>query len=328
MIRLRISIHDLTRRSTRCGAIMPNDVCISIHDLTRRSTIPYLIRLPKYSISIHDLTRRSTIRGIMTGNEVRFQFTTSQGGRRIRCTSYIRWTGISIHDLTRRSTWISQSIVIPVDDFNSRPHKEVDQSDDRRWTEKSISIHDLTRRSTAERLMSGLERRHFNSRPHKEVDLAFHQYHPSPYHFNSRPHKEVDRADVAQTIADTSFQFTTSQGGRRFPRIRTDRWYYFNSRPHKEVDTVSSSNELHTGTFQFTTSQGGRLNNNNVLETSFAFQFTTSQGGRRWSRRNNLKWNRYFNSRPHKEVDCVVRAHVDRVRISIHDLTRRSTPIL
>ena len=54
------------------------------------------------------------------------------------------------------------------------------------------------------------------------------------------------------------------------------------------------------------------------------FQFTTSQGGRPglisdWTRSNS------FNSRPHKEVDDTVRAWGRMQKLSIHDLTRRST---
>ena len=57
---------------------------------------------------------------------------------------------LSIHDLTRRSTFLRPSGTFPMEAFNSRPHKEVDQY---RFLQylciSSLSIHDLTRRSTA-----------------------------------------------------------------------------------------------------------------------------------------------------------------------------------
>ena len=55
-----LSIHDLTRRSTKPALIAPVHKVLSIHDLTRRST--YLSRscIHDVILSIHDLTRRST----------------------------------------------------------------------------------------------------------------------------------------------------------------------------------------------------------------------------------------------------------------------------
>ena len=99
----------------------------------------------------------------------------------------------------------------------------------------------------------------------------------------------------------------------------------FNSRPHKEVDWTWC---LAEGAliFQFTTSQGGRpvSSDQNGLES--VFQFTTSQGGRLiadFARLTTVP----FNSRPHTEVDKkAVRAIKPIDVLSIHDLTRRSTP--
>ena len=39
---------------------------------------------------------------------------------------------------------------------------------------------------------------------------------PSKKSFNSRPHKEVDETAVVMENPEGDFQFTTSQGGRRF----------------------------------------------------------------------------------------------------------------
>ena len=104
-------------------------------------------------------------------------------------------------------------------------------------------------------------------------------------------------------MQESSFQFTTSQGGRRLPEVSTEKEESFNSRPHKEVDALQIDNNVTEGIFQFTTSQGGRR----ILRS------TTPQG--RLS----------FNSRPHKEVDGVNRTRGNYLNLSIHDLTRRST---
>ena len=54
------------------------------------------------------------------------------------------------------------------------------------------------------------------------------------------------------------------------------------------------------------------------------FQLTTSRGGRQTrSCQNTLK--KYFNSRPHEEVDIVGLLIPADNKISTHDLTRRST---
>ena len=79
----RLSIHDLTRRSTYTYDDLTADINLSIHDLTRRSTFTeYMRTQAKDELSIHDLTRRSTY----TYDDL---------------TADIN---LSIHDLTRRST--------------------------------------------------------------------------------------------------------------------------------------------------------------------------------------------------------------------------------
>ena len=164
---------------------------ISIHDLTRRSTLPRRSHLHHYFISIHDLTRRSTrTRFCHFGFSMSFQFTTSQGGR-------------------LKLTQASQ----PSETFQ------------------------FTTSQGGRPLIYGfwVFRWYFNSRPHKEVDTDVFNQHVFEQYFNSRPHKEVDpkcwgnrtKSDIS--IHDltrrstslrvffespTSFQFTTSQGGR------------------------------------------------------------------------------------------------------------------
>ena len=63
-----------------------------------------------------------------------------------------------------------------------------------------------------------------------------------------------------------------------------------------------------------------------IIRDARTFQFTTSQGGRRGAgRADDIKRNS-FNSRPHKEVDCIrITVGILVIHLSIHDLTRRST---
>ena len=121
-----ISIHDLTRRSTKWRKWSTWESNISIHDLTRRSTMWFLRNIARNSISIHDLTRRSTL--CIAGGRNQSKHFNSRPHKEVDKTKaqVDNLFDISIHDLTRRSTW-----------FTSQ------------WGKKRyISIHDLTRRST------------------------------------------------------------------------------------------------------------------------------------------------------------------------------------
>ena len=163
--------------------------------------------------------------------------------------------------------------------FNSRPHKEVDLRQALLNTGKFLSIHDLTRRSTS----SACNQRY-------ALYLSIHDL----------TRRSTDSGGGA--AGGWTFQFTTSQGGRR----RCD---YF---------------QFPSSFFQFTTSQGGRryfsglmpkglslsihdLTRRSTSQTFypngvFIFQFTTSQGGRLLSTIPRPSCSP-FNSRPHKEVD-------------------------
>ena len=102
---------------------------------------------------------------------------------------------LSIHDLTRRSTGLGFDL----------------------WLDEELSIHDLTRRSTNPEYVQI-----------EEITLSIHDLtrrstneqgyaHESRSSFNSRPHKEVDIIPKAYSAQKTTFQFTTSQGGRPRP---------------------------------------------------------------------------------------------------------------
>ena len=76
--------------------------------------------------------------------------------------------------------------------------------------------------------------------------------------------------------------------------------------------------------FQLTTSRGGRHSLLNTLIYFSTFQLTTSRGGRRLE--TMVFWiQKYFNSRPHEEVDVYSYLIFQLWEISTHDLTRRST---
>ena len=82
LLAAKLSIHDLTRRSTAWGYHGKARGVLSIHDLTRRSTNTKQELSDGEALSIHDLTRRSTILARCVMVNLPFQFTTSQGGRR------------------------------------------------------------------------------------------------------------------------------------------------------------------------------------------------------------------------------------------------------
>ena len=172
--------------------------------------------------------------------------------------------------------------------FNSRPHKEVDQTQHSAihslitfqlttsqggrlsrvfssWVCPHISTHDLTRRSTA-------------------ICCAFTRADAFQL-TTSQGGRPLSNHDVASALA---FQLTTSQGGRHQVVVVVVRFMYFNSRPHKEVDRKHRLRRSVWEKFQLTTSQGGRLLNSDIIPPML-----------------------YFNSRPHKEVDrlMVLDAH-------------------
>ena len=124
-----------------------------------------------------------------------FQLTTSHGGRHNLGLLRITAHDLSTHDLTRRSTRPLQRLMRRRRPFNSRPHTEVDV--------RSALIP-----------FSAMQT--FNSRPHTEVDpdRSFKITVGGP--FNSRPHTEVDAAFYRSPRKGSSFQLTTSHGGRHY----------------------------------------------------------------------------------------------------------------
>ena len=170
------------------------------------------------------------------GTKPVFQLTTSQGGRRFTL-------GTCQLELY----------------FNSRPHKEVDETATVLYFEPlSISTHDLTRRSTlvvevVQQFQMAFQlttsqggRRVFLLLYHVIVNISTHDLTRR----STKSQKAIKGVLVISTHDLTrrstlcfyvlflvkKFQLTTSQGGR--PGIESEKsdYYNFNSRPHKEVD--------------------------------------------------------------------------------------------
>ena len=195
----RLSIHDLTRRSTdnhqsagsvtffqfttSQGGRQRSDYCDNRGD-------PFNSRPHKEVDQPGERKASKTIT---------FQFTTSQGGRPGSPKRIPSTLCLSIHDLTRRSTC-----------WDGRGGEDNDLS-----IHDSLSIHDLTRRSTS-------------GRKNKEWKVSFQ--------FTTSQGGRLNGTIITERAL--FFQFTTSQGGRRYQNNLTDSRVSFNSRPHKEVDAV------------------------------------------------------------------------------------------
>ena len=137
----------------------------------------------------------------------------------------------------------------------------------------------------------------------------------------------------------------------RYLRVMWPIRTHFNSRPHEEVDDLSYITWYNLYIFQLTTSRRGRPIWGNLYGLNNIFQLTTSRRGRPSSTASWAATSRYFNSRPHEEVDvycCAIWTNIGifqlttsrrgrRIRrrrkllynrISTHDLTKRSTRLL
>ena len=124
--------------------------------------------------------------------------------------------------------------------FNSRPHKEVDNSKRIFCFILSLSIHDLTRRSTA---LKRSIKKFYSLSIHDLTRRSTHIYSISVgkpvFQFTT---SQGGRLLASARIAEEGgFQFTTSQGGRRCPDSGHQARPSFNSRPHKEVDPSSKA---------------------------------------------------------------------------------------
>ncbi len=165
-----LSIHDLTRRSTRAPVHLP--LRLPFQFTTSQGGRPGRVEEVSGEMIFQFTTSQGgrLYRGISDQQTYAFQFTTSQGGRppafiqspaqwhlsihdltrrstkSVNVVVYI--INLSIHDLTRRSTVAAQIPITRTSPFNSRPHKEVDFGKITLNSAYNLSIHDLTRRST------------------------------------------------------------------------------------------------------------------------------------------------------------------------------------
>ena len=124
-------------------------------------------------------------------------------------------------------------------------------------------------------------------------------------HFNSRPHEEVDGQREYGRLGQAEFQLTTSRRGRHY------------SHNGEFCEGHISTHDL---TKRSTISPCRMPYRSNIISTHDLTKRSTL------SIRVSISLMRYFNSRPHEEVDgAVVYGCEHRKRISTHDLTKRST---
>ena len=100
--------------------------------------------------------------------------------------------------------------------FNSRPREEVDQTTLLPSFLHMISTHDLARRSTNNSLNSLNDLSVISTHDLARRSTVYgRKCGFKTDYFNSRPREEVDGSFFAAAAAVTSFQLTTSRGGRQ-----------------------------------------------------------------------------------------------------------------
>ena len=107
-LRIGISTHDLTKRSTRASSRKRRKMNISTHDLTKRSTWKGAHTELELDISTHDLTKRST--GCQIVNIQIAKYFNSRPHEEVDSSFAAEMEvkiRISTHDLTKRSTTTS-----------------------------------------------------------------------------------------------------------------------------------------------------------------------------------------------------------------------------
>ena len=124
-----------------------------------------------------------------------------------------------------------------------------------------------------------------------------------------------------------SFQFTTSQGGRPCRSGNSKFMEYLSIHDLSRRSTLRiQSNNLSIYLSIHDLSRRSTISCSNLHPHSFIFQFTTSQGGRPAVPCSPRSHPVPFNSRPLKEVDVKKQCtNSEYRRLSIHDLSRRST---
>ena len=239
-----LSIHDLSRRSTH-HPVRSCTLCFSFNSRPLKEVDVFIpkdwARYTTFQFTTSQGGRLVSIEKIY--QQGLFQFTTSQGGRRhCFCVFCYRFNSFNSRPLKEVDpTGSGKNYTL--EPFNSRPLKEVDTIDivhnpnrlDFQFTTSQggrrsqyatissliiLSIHDLSRRSTISTLYVRFMMISFNSRPLKEVDRIAMMGVEARRTFNSRPLKEVDNDEKGNRGTEYLFQFTTSQGGRRYLQSR------------------------------------------------------------------------------------------------------------
>ena len=143
---------------------------------------------------------------------------------------------------------------------------------------------------------------YFNSRPHEEVDItACPGFNPTIISTHDLTKRST--AWAVKAVRTAIFQLTTSRRGRPPPQHYYIKKYWISTHDLTKRSTQSSLTSLtNPTTFQLTTSRRGRL----LTDAPY-------------------RKVRYFNSRPHEEVDWYAWSISLQSVISTHDLTKRST---
>ena len=148
-IRLNISTHDLTKRSTG----MPEQVLDCSKHFNSRpheevdSNSQYLCVLT-YIFQLTTSRRGRPAEGYAKKNIQKFQLTTSRRGRPVTGLTRMMMNTFQLTTSRRGRQKCIMMDTITIHYFNSRPHEEVDDSTVDNAKDKYISTHDLTKRST------------------------------------------------------------------------------------------------------------------------------------------------------------------------------------
>ncbi len=121
-------------------------------------------------------------------------------------------------------------------------------------------------------------------------------------YFNSRPHEEVDLTGKFGNLMCDSFQLTTSRRGRLIPSESPYLLPIFQLTTSRRGRRAIASQYLGSGTFQLTTSRRGRLPGVLPLFLERYFNSRPHEEVDRAVYRNEIR-KEHFNSRPHEEVD-------------------------
>ena len=169
---------------------------------------------------------------------------------------------------------------------------------------------------------------YFNSQPHEEVDgqllcdlvCRYISTHDLTRRSTEKQYAPEEAWDISTHGLLTRRSTHSSDAARHVVR-------YFNSRPHEEVDPFSlmqlGRNSISTHDLTRRSTRFAPFACENVRK------YFNSRPHEEVDRERLIEhvFERYFNSRPHEEVDSSYKPISQRLHISTHDLTRRSTSL-